>query len=81
MSDDSASKVRRLALDDLPFWNQEQVEEFRKTKKSPLPERVTNKSIYKDILTIAWPSMIEMALTQLASMVDLMRSAGSITTR
>ena len=73
MSEKAAtSKVRRLALDNLPFWNQQQVDEFRQTKKSPLPEGVTNKGIYKDILTIAWPSMIELALTQLASMVDLM---------
>ncbi|MBQ1377397.1 MAG: MATE family efflux transporter, partial [Lachnospiraceae bacterium] len=72
MSKEKTAKVRALALDNVPFWTQEETDEFRKTKKAPLPEGVTNKGIYKDILTIAWPSMIELALTQLASMVDLM---------
>ena len=72
MSKEKTAKVRSLALDNVPFWTQEETDEFRKTKKAPLPEGVTNKGIYKDILAIAWPSMIELALTQLASMVDLM---------
>lgn len=41
-------------------------------KKKPLPEGVTNKMMYSDVIRIAWPSMVELLLTQLASMVDLM---------
>ncbi len=37
-----------------------------------LPEGVTEKLIYGDIVRIAWPSFVELILTQLASMVDLM---------
>lgn len=41
-------------------------------KKVPLPEGVTNRMMYADVVRIAWPSMVELLLTQLASMVDLM---------
>lgn len=37
-----------------------------------LPEGVTSKLLYDDIVRIAWPSFIELILTQLASMVDMM---------
>lgn len=40
--------------------------------KNRLPKNVTSKLLYKDIVNIAWPSVIELTLTQLASMVDLM---------
>ena len=37
-----------------------------------LPDGVSSKFLYNDILRIAWPSLIELTLTQLASMVDMM---------
>ncbi|HCS75226.1 MAG TPA: MATE family efflux transporter [Clostridiales bacterium] len=37
-----------------------------------IPEGVSSKMLYQDIVTIAWPSFLEMTLTQLASMVDMM---------
>lgn len=37
-----------------------------------LPEGVTSRMLYDDVLHIAWPSFAELMLTQLASMVDLM---------
>ena len=40
--------------------------------KNQLPPNVTSKMLYKDIVKIAWPSVVELTLTQLASMVDLM---------
>ena len=70
---ESQSKVRGLALDlveegkDLSLWEQKV-----QKKKKPLPEGVTNKMMYSDVIRIAWPSMVELLLTQLASMVDLM---------
>lgn len=42
-----------------------------------LPEGVKSKELYRDIIRIAWPSFVELLLTQLASMVDLMM-VGSI---
>lgn len=41
-----------------------------------LPPEVTSKMLYKDITKIAWPSFMEMILTQLASMVDMMMVGG-----
>ncbi|NLM25267.1 MAG: MATE family efflux transporter [Firmicutes bacterium] len=37
-----------------------------------LPKGVTPKLLYKDIIRIAWPSLVELTLTQLTSMVDMM---------
>lgn len=70
---ESRSKIHGLALDlveegkDLSLW-----EEKVQKKKHPLPEGVTDKMMYSDVIRIAWPSMVELLLTQLASMVDLM---------
>lgn len=44
--------------------------ETRVTKA--LPEGVESGMLYNDIVRIAWPSFVELTLTQLASMVDLM---------
>lgn len=37
-----------------------------------LPSGITSRMLYNDIVRIAWPSFVELTLTQLASMVDLM---------
>ena len=37
-----------------------------------LPDGVTSSMLYKDVIRIAWPSLVELTLTQLTSMVDLM---------
>ena len=37
-----------------------------------IPEGVTEKLLYKDIIYIAWPALVELTLTQLTSMADLM---------
>ena len=37
-----------------------------------LPPEVNSRMFYNDVIRIAWPSLIELLLTQLASMVDLM---------
>ncbi|NMB97742.1 MAG: MATE family efflux transporter, partial [Clostridiaceae bacterium] len=37
-----------------------------------LPEGITSNLLYKDIVRIAWPSLLELTLTQLTSMVDMM---------
>ena len=42
-----------------------------------LPQGVTNRELYSDVVRIAWPGFVELILTQLASMVDLMM-VGSI---
>ncbi len=37
-----------------------------------LPDGISSRMVYNDIVRIAWPSFIELILTQLASMVDMM---------
>lgn len=37
-----------------------------------LPPEVNSKMLYKDVVRIAWPSFVELTLTQLASMADMM---------
>ncbi|MBQ4051766.1 MAG: MATE family efflux transporter, partial [Oscillospiraceae bacterium] len=61
----------RTALDDLPFGDPNSPDYYGKVTKT-LPEGVTNKQLYSDVVRIAWPSFIELMLTQLASMVDMM---------
>ena len=60
-----------LALDLVEPGRDEHMVAARKTTEK-LPEGVTSKMMYRDVVRIAWPSFIELTLTQLASMVDLM---------
>lgn len=70
-------KAERLqtTLDRLPYGDEVASGDL-KVKKS-LPEGVKSRELYQDIVRIAWPSFVELLLTQLASMVDLMM-VGSI---
>ncbi len=60
----------QTTLDRLPYGTETGSEGLKVNKK--LPEGVKAKELYHDIIRIAWPSFIELLLTQLASMVDLM---------
>lgn len=41
-----------------------------------LPKEITSRMLYSDVVRIAWPSLVELTLTQLTSMVDLMMVGG-----
>lgn len=69
----SNSTSFNLALDLVEDGKYIQIEDI---KKSQLPPDVSSKMFYKDIIKIAWPSVVELTLTQLASMVDLMMVGG-----
>lgn len=60
-----------LALDLVEPGGDQHMVAARKTAEK-LPEGVTSQMMYRDVVRIAWPSFIELTLTQLASMVDLM---------
>ncbi|MDR3192996.1 MAG: hypothetical protein LBT87_08025, partial [Treponema sp.] len=61
-----------MALDRVEMGTDEQLENDKKGKVADtLPWNVSSKMVYRDIVRIALPSMVEMILTQLASMVDL----------
>ena len=65
-----AEKRLQTTLDRLPFGPDEPPSELKVTKA--VPEGIEYMELYKDIVRIAWPSFVELLLTQLASMVDLM---------
>ena len=62
------TRQHRLALDYVEAGTT--VVEY--TTGNELPSEVTNKMLFKDVIKIAGPSFIELTLTQLTSMVDLM---------
>lgn len=65
------TKMVRTTLDDLPMGRDEDLpEKGSKFKKMPLPEGVTHRMLYGDVVKIAWPSFLELVLTQLTSMAD-----------
>lgn len=66
----------RTTLDRLPEGTDEPVTNLKVSARA-LPEGVRNQELYSDIIRIAFPSFVELILTQLASMVDLMM-VGSI---
>ena len=60
----------QTTLDRLPYGDGIVSDNLKVNKK--LPDGIKSKELYQDIIRIAWPSFIELLLTQLASMVDLM---------
>lgn len=60
----------QTTLDRLPYGAMDESGDLKVTKT--LPAGVKSKELYQDIIRIAWPSFVELLLTQLASMVDLM---------
>lgn len=60
----------QTTLDRLPYGDEHISGDLKVDKK--LPEGVKSRELYQDIIRIAWPSFVELLLTQLASMVDLM---------
>lgn len=78
---DSGEKIKGMTttLDYIDFGTSETMEEdLKKSKKSrrELPENIESKTLYYDILKIAWPSLAELFLSSLVSMVDMMMVGG-----
>ena len=65
-------KMRSLALDLVPMGSDEENRMADLKVSKTLPDGIESKMLYSDIIHIAWPSLVELTLTQLASMVDLM---------
>ena len=63
-------KRLETTLDRLPYGDETVQGDLKVDKK--LPDGVKSSELYQDIIRIAWPSFVELLLTQLASMVDLM---------
>ena len=66
-------KQAGMALDLVEPGNDDENSHGKKERVTRhLPPGINSRMLYKDIVYIAWPSLIELTLTQLASMVDMM---------
>ena len=72
MAEKTKVYMKSLALDLVEPGTDEQNRQADLRVSKTLPEGITSKMLYGDIVHIAWPSLVELTLTQLASMVDLM---------
>lgn len=63
-------RTASLALDLLEPGTDEAVFDSEHKSKDA-PEGVSSKMLYRDVVKIAWPSLVELTLTQLAAMADL----------
>ena len=63
-------KTISTTLDSLPAGAGASVLINGKLRKAPIPEGVAKKQLLRDIILIAWPSLVELLLTQLTSMAD-----------
>ena len=63
-------KTITTTLDSLPAGAGPSVLENGKLRKAPIPEGVVSRQLLRDIILIAWPSLVELLLTQLTSMAD-----------
>ena len=64
-------KIIHTTLDEVPFGKEKDIPEpGSKLGRYELPDGITSNMLYKDVLRIAWPSLIELILTQLTSMAD-----------
>ncbi len=83
MTEDNQKTLSKAAvpitLDRLDWGTEDSMNtELAKSKKErkQLPETITSKELYADIMRIAWPSLCELFLTSLVSMVDTMMVGG-----
>ena len=72
MAEKTKVYMKSLALDLVEPGTDEQNRQADLKVSKQLPEGITSRMLYGDIVHIAWPSLVELTLTQLASMVDLM---------
>ena len=65
-------KDQQMALDLVEAGTEESEAERFQNKDFKLPSNIPKKMVMQDALRIAWPSLVELMLTQIASMVDTM---------
>ena len=71
--------TKPITLDKLDWGTEETLEaEYKKDRKKrkALPDTITSRELYRDIMQIAWPSLCELFLTSLVSMGDTMMVGG-----
>lgn len=66
----ASGKTIKTTLDSLEYGEANSTSWMGKVKKPKIPEGVTKKMLTMDIVLIAWPSLVELVLTQLTSIAD-----------
>lgn len=66
----SNQKTINTTLDNLSAGTLEAQYQYSKIQRTTLPDGVNRKMLIRDVLLIAWPSLVELILTQLTSMAD-----------
>ncbi len=67
---ENEGKTVRTALDELGFGEKDSPYMSGKVGRVKIPDGVTNKRLYRDVVVIAMPCLVEFVLTQLTSMAD-----------
>ena len=71
--EEASVKKMKTTLDTLPFGEKRETPYTgRELRKMKMPEGVTHSMLFGDVVRIAWPSFLELLLTQLTSMADQM---------
>ena len=72
---EQARKMVQTYLDEVEWGDDEFIrreEQKTRQERKQLPEGCLNSALYRDVMRIAWPSLVELLLASLASMVDMM---------
>lgn len=64
--------MREISLDRIDYGSESENENWKRVHRVKIPSEITKREICIDIFNIAWPAILELLLTQLTSMVDLM---------
>ncbi len=72
MASETTKKTVHTVLDDMPYGDGIPEYENADIRRVSLPAGVKRSSLMRDMILIAWPSLLELILTQLTGMVDQM---------
>ena len=70
------SNPNQMALDLVEAGNNDNDYGIMERVTNHIPDGISPRLLYRDIIRIAWPSFLELTLTQLTSMVDMMMVGG-----
>lgn len=70
MNNNKEGKTVHTVLDDLPYGSEDDPAATGKVGRIRIPDGISGKRLYRDVILIAMPSLIELVLTQLTSIAD-----------
>jgi putative MATE family efflux protein len=72
----AGAKKITTTLDSLPLGTDEQLQNMSRKYSKKLPDGVSSRMLYRDIMVIAWPAMAERAFAAVAAMISMMMVGG-----